>query len=66
MLRYERGEGTGRVAVVLNLGAEAREVDVGRASVLVSTHLDCAGPATQPLTLRPDEGIVVSIGENAN
>ncbi len=55
---YERSGAGERVVVCLNFTSEPRQVDAG-GEVLLSTHLDRAGAEPGPLTLRPDEGVVV-------
>jgi hypothetical protein len=64
---YLREHGEQRVLVVLNFGPERRVVGLSRASgegeVLCSTHLDRVGRVSlKELRVRPDEGIVVSLG----
>ena len=62
VLRYVRGEGAGRIVVALNLGAAPQDVALGQGRVLLSTHGDSAGQADPPLTLRPNEGVVIAAG----
>jgi alpha-glucosidase len=64
---YLREHGEQRALVVLNFGPDRRELDLSRAceegEVLCSTHLDRMGRlGLKELRVRPDEGIVVSLG----
>ena len=63
LLAYERTADGERVVVALNLGSEPVAADFGSvpgARVLLSTHMDRPGATlSEPLTLRPDEGVVL-------
>jgi alpha-glucosidase len=68
VLLYERRAAGERILVALNLGHAEHAVrdasDLAGAVVLVSTHLDRAGPIST-LTLRPDEGIMILLAHGA-
>ena len=64
---YERSDEGKRLIVALNFTAEERTVEVSAGplsgEVLLSTLLDREGPESlSPLTLRPNEGVVVAVG----
>jgi alpha-glucosidase len=64
VLAYERRHGDQCLLVVLNLGQQARTVDLPQdrfpAQVLLSTHLDRDGEETaSEVHLRPDEGLIL-------
>ncbi len=64
VLRYERGDGAGRLAVALNLGARDQEIAIGKVRVLLSTLAGRAGDNIEPkLTLRANEGVVLGMLE---
>ena len=65
VLRYERGSGTERIIVALNLGSEEREIALEPGRVLLSTHLDRGGQAGARAALRANEGMVIALGERA-
>jgi alpha-glucosidase len=70
VLAYLREHEEQRVLVVLNFGAERKELDLsgagGEGDVLCSTHLDRVGHlGLKELGVRPDEGIVVSLDSRA-
>jgi hypothetical protein len=58
---YAREYQAETVITLLNFSDEACDVTLGDGEhmVLLSTHLDRAGPETSRLTLRPNEGVVV-------
>ena len=62
VLRYVRGEGAGRCAVLLNMGDAPAQV-MADGVILLSTHLDRTGERVgATLSLRPAEGCVVRLG----
>ncbi len=62
VLMYERCAGDERLTAVLNLGHAAREVPLGPARIVLSTHLDLAGESVVAgvLFLRPAEGVLLA------
>ena len=62
VLRYERGTGVRRLAVILNLGASEQPLRTAPGLVLLSTHLDRAGERPGAgASLRADEGVVIAL-----
>ncbi|MDR4305416.1 DUF3459 domain-containing protein [Chelatococcus sambhunathii] len=66
VLAYERRLDGRRWLVALNLGPEQRrlrlpECDRTGGKLLLSTFLDRTGTVSDPLQLRPDEGVIVSL-----
>jgi alpha-glucosidase len=62
VIAYERSEGKERLLIALNLSREPRELTVGRAKILLSTHLDRAGERIEGRArLRADEGLVLDL-----
>jgi alpha-glucosidase len=60
VLRYERRQGNGRLAIALNLGHEPAQVSLPAGRVLLSTHFGRGGEdVDQSLSLSANEGIVV-------
>lgn len=62
LLAYERVAGDERIVVALNLGADPvtfAPAGIDRAAA-VSTHLDGGGTVTLPMTLRADEGVLLT------
>lgn len=67
VLVYLRTAASQRCLIALNLGTEARAFDSGRVAdggrIALSTHLDRSGETVRgAISLRGDEGIVVSCG----
>jgi alpha-glucosidase len=61
VLGYERQTGQDKLSVLLNLSSTPRTVPLPQpTNVLLSTHLDREGIATQEIELRPDEGLLLS------
>jgi alpha-glucosidase len=61
-LAYIREDAGARFAIALNLGSEARTVELqgARGQVILSTHLDREGErASDRIELRGDEGVVI-------
>jgi alpha-glucosidase len=62
VIAYERAEGAERLLIALNLGHEAREIELAAGALLLSTHLDREGERfADRLTLRGDEGVIVDL-----
>jgi alpha-glucosidase len=66
LLGFERRQERERVCVFLNFGTEPQRVDMeASGEILLTSHLDRSGPAGPTLTLRPNEGVVLSPTEAA-
>jgi alpha-glucosidase len=66
LLAYVRAYAEQRCLVVLNLGSQPQQLDLGRAGlrgqISLSTHLDRIGEQLRELVaLRPDEGVIVMV-----
>ncbi|MEF2071822.1 alpha-amylase family glycosyl hydrolase [Consotaella aegiceratis] len=67
VLAYERAHGNERIVVVLNMGHEAEQADLAElgsgGTLLLSTTGQGAGRVLSgPLSLAPDEGVIVKLG----
>ena len=61
-LVFHRDTATQHVVVALNFTAEPREIDLPRGKILLSTIDERADDSTKsPLTLAPNEGVIVMI-----
>jgi alpha-glucosidase len=61
ILTYERRDRETRLAIVLNLGHQARQVPIDKARVVLSTFLDRADESVDgAISLRAAEGVVVA------
>jgi alpha-glucosidase len=65
VVAYVRREGSSRLLVALNLGAQPQrtrtgELDAG-GTVVLSTHLDREGERVDEISLRPNEGLVIRL-----
>jgi hypothetical protein len=64
---YARGEGSNRLVVLLNFGAESAAVEVrsllnalaSPLHVCLSTRQDREGVVADPVFLRPEEGVIL-------
>ncbi|MDB5359428.1 MAG: alpha amylase, catalytic region [Rhodospirillales bacterium] len=61
ILRFSRGEGAESVLVLLNMGEVPKEVAIGPATILLSTHLDRPNELVSTVAMRPGEGLVLEI-----
>lgn len=63
LLAFERGEGTSRLAVILNFSDEPvttrRPDEFGGAAILFSTCSGSGARASDPVSLRPNEGLIL-------
>ncbi len=60
-LVFHRDTATQHVVVALNFTAEAREIDLPAGKILLSTIPERAGDSKSPLTLAPNEGVIVML-----
>lgn len=62
VLQFRRGDGAHCILVVLNISEEAAMLDEGhRGDVVLSTCLDGERPIEGPISLRPDEGLIIEL-----
>jgi len=66
ILKYERRDGSDRLAIALNLAHEPARVSHPSGRVLLSTYLDRVGERVdKSLSLRADEGVIVQVEPSA-
>ncbi|MFC7054291.1 alpha-amylase family glycosyl hydrolase [Hansschlegelia quercus] len=64
VLAFRRRLGGEEIVIALNLGPKPAEIDLGEATVLLSTHMDRTGPEPAgPVKLRADEGLALKVSQ---